>query len=497
MSDPQLFPRISNEDIGETCARFFDVCRRSGCVYRTPGPDGDVLFVTPEDGPRPIRTIDGLMGVLPQLVRVTRPVNQNGTLTDVSGRFSGDELRYIFNSGERKILPVIRATVHQPVVYLKASGTLQVTHPGYNAEPEVFYWQDPSELPIAPSSGVEHLITCFSGVPFADKKQRANIIAYLVASTWLDRSLETPLLSITGNQQNIGKTSLALAVGHILTGSMPTPLDTPRGEEFGKQISTRINEGSRFILVDNIVRRDGRAFNSPQLAKMLTEGYSKRVRVLGQSRTVSQDGVLFAITMNDGKLDTDLSTRSLSVKLFAEKSKPMTPFVRDYAVKYRREIYAELLGLALSMSTVTETDEFSHFRFRQWLSFSLPRIKPHFGELEIGSIDTLDEISQEIFSYGFDRLGAEFTAQQFVSAITQGPINGDNRFPALAERLMACSSNAGRHISAGRLLTQYVDQPGSPAVGRSIALRLLRGARRDEGALYRFEDITPAVEDVA
>ena len=490
MSDPVAFSKRSDEDVALFCRRFYEAGRLSGRLYRSPGPESDLLFVYSESGPRPVSSRESFLGVIPEIVHVTKPKLVDGTWMDVPSRLTKDDLAYLFYSEEKKLLPIIRATVHEPVVYQKASGTLQVTHQGYNPEPEVYYWQDPSSRPIEPAKGLARLSECLSGVPFTSPGHKANAIAYLVGSVFLDRRLESPLLSVTGNLQNIGKSSLAQAIGHVLTGALPAPIDSTKGEEFGKQISTRINEGNRFVFIDNIVRRDGRSFNSPQLAKLLTEGYSKRVRVLGQSRTVSQEGVLFCLTMNDGKLDTDLSTRSLSVQLHAEKSQPMTPFVRDYAIQYRREIYAELLGMALSVSSVMESDEHLHFRFRRWLGLVLPRVRPYFGELAIAPVDSLNEISQEIYAYGVDRLGTEFTAQEFVQAILNSGSNGDCRFPALQERLLACGSNVGRNISGGRILSTYVAQPSSPAHGCVIVLRQVRPSMRNQGAVYTFEGVS-------
>jgi len=490
VSDPVAFSKRSDEDAGEFCRRFYGVARQSGRFYRSVGPSSELLFVYGESGPRPVRTIEALIGVLPEVISVTKPKQVAGTWMDVPSRLSREDLAYLFHSEEKRLLPVIRATVHEPVVYQKASGTLHVTSQGYNEGPEIYYWQDPSSRPIEPARGLARLSECLSGVPFTSPGHKANAVAYLLGSVLLERQVESPLLSITGNLQNIGKSSLAQAIGHILTGSLPSPVDSTKGEEFGKQISTRINEGNRFVFIDNIVRRDGRSFNSPQLAKLLTEGYSKRVRVLGQSRTVSQEGVLFCLTMNDGKLDTDLSTRSLSVQLYAEKSQPMKPYVRDYAMKYRSEIYAELLGLALSVSSVQESGEHLHFRFRRWLDFVLPRVRPYFGDLAIAPVDSLNEISQEVYAYGVDRLNTEFTAQEFVQAILNSGSNGDCRFPALQERLLACGSNVGRNISGGRILSTYVDQPGSPAHGCVIVLRQIKPSMRNQGAVYSFEGVS-------
>jgi len=104
------------------------------------------------------------------------------------------------------------------------------------------------------------------------------------------------------------------------------------------------------LLIDNVKPAAGRVVSSPSIERTITmERYS--FRRIGTSELIEGDNYLqFIITWNGGALSSDLSSRSVYVKLAYEgdPSKRVLPAGRDlldYAREYRNEIVAELLGM--------------------------------------------------------------------------------------------------------------------------------------------------------
>jgi hypothetical protein len=455
------------------------------------GESGNLTLIYPGAGPEPIRNAEHLFGHIPDLVDVIQTrQGRGGEMIDTYSHLTVEEVRWLFCSETMDRLPLLKAVVLEPVIFVGPDGSLSVSKPGFNTAQGVFYHVQPPSKPIEPSESLEHLTTCFSGVPFESPEYRNSILAYLLGAIIFDPAMDPPLLSITGNSRGIGKSSLAQGVGFILTNAIPAPIDSTRGDEFAKQVGTRFAEGSRFIFIDNIVRTNNTSFHNERLASMLTQGYSKRVRQLGYSRSVAQAGTMFCLSMNSGKLDSDLATRSLAVKLYANVSRPMNPYVRDYAMKYRREIYAELLGLALRGPPLTTlTNEHTNFRFRRWLSFVSPRIQKHFGPLAITDVSTLDDLSQELFEYGQDHVGQEFTAEEFLRGVTHSAGGGLPRYPSLSDKFLGIISEKGRTISAGRFLCAHVGHTEFVEPGHGFALDSVREATSKSGGVYIFKEV--------
>jgi len=487
MPRPQ-FRRGLLEPKNEFARRFFGHVAPTLRLFR--GVSGGLTFLHPQEGPQPVNTVESLFGKIPDLVDVveTRPARGQMPEQDVDSALSWDEVRWIYASENMDMLPVLTAAVLEPVVIPKADGSLALSKVGYNPGSGIYYHVPAPRKPLEPSESLVHLTTCFSGVPFADEGWRNNILAWLLSAVVYDPLLESPLLSIDGNNRGIGKSSLAQALGVILTGSAPAPLDASRGDELTKGIGTRFAEGQRFLFIDNLSLTDGKSYRNERLASLLTSGHSKRVRQLGFSRSVSQTGVLVVITFNSGKLDTDLATRALTSKLYSEVSKPMVPYCLHYAMQHRAEIYSELLGLALRGPPITPIDKYPNFRYRRFLAFTAPRIEKHFGNLSISEISVLDDLAQEVFSWGLDHVGEVFGASEFLRAVTHAG-QGLPRYPALSEKFLNIISERGRLVSAGRFLSAHSGHTEFQEPGKGILLSVVKEATKDSGASYRFSEV--------
>ena len=468
----------SCETVEAYCREFYSHARRSGRLYVD--SEGNLMVVDVRQGPRRVLSVDEFGSLVPSIVDV-RKKGEKGK--DYPTLLPRQEYAAIFASRERYTLPAVRSVVFEPVVVPERGSYRCIDRPGYDEPSGVFYWRRDGDSPIRMREGVDHLSRCFSGVPFQAEGDRSNVIAWLLGSIVLDPRMSSPMLVVTGNDRGVGKSSLVQAAGVILTGSIQSPVQ-PSGGEFIKQVSARFLENGRFLPLDNVVTSQGQAFRSPNLARLLTEGWSKRVRVLGQSRSVAQSGVLFALTINSCSLDTDLATRSLMVRLYKEKPSPMIPYCLEYAFDHREEIYGELLWLASQEPTSDAENVHREFRFRTWLRFVWPRVTSFYAPLSISEAQQFDSRVQELIAYAEDHVGKPFTAHDLYKHI----LSRAQEFEGLCEFVFSARGERGHIRRLGSYLSNQVGETLSFEPGQSFRLLEAESSAR-EGKKFVFEEI--------
>lgn len=382
-------------DLDDFAAAVFNHLAATNSFFRKPS-ESNALYYFPDGRSDPIPVDQynfySLLHNLVSFKRWIRP-ETGGDPYLVDCVLEERYVKILYGSRRRQDLPSFEIVLREPAVFLDPAGRPFVSRPGYDDATQTFSLE--SANGFHPLPGVTHLKRCFSGVPFATPRFLANVIAYLLGAIVYSRSIESPLLAITGNQPGIGKTKLASSIGYILTGSEPTPVSW-RGEEMNKQISALFRQGKRFIPLDNVTTKDGEPFQSPELAIHLTSGHSKSVRELGHSRNIGMQGVQFVLTANHCALHEDLAVRALMVRLHREELDVMVPYVLDQAYSFRKEIYGELLALALSTpSTAAKPLEDQFFRFRGWANFVKPRLAADFEPLELAT--GVIELDQDFF----------------------------------------------------------------------------------------------------
>lgn len=463
----------AGEDINQWKERFF----RSLPPHRfLLAEDGSLWYVPKSDPPRPVTSPDHLHGLASGVYRFFRNVkDREGNEREVLSNLTRQEARDLFNCHEPKAatLSTFVSILLEPAVGLDFAGNPFLFSRGYHPENGVFY-QPPKGAPIEPRPGVEHLTRCFSGVPFAGPEYRANLMAWLLGALLFDPRIQSPLLVISGNQPGIGKTATMQACGAVLTGR-PQSYCAARGEEFKKYLSAKYLSGQRFISFDNLVTKKGEPYSNSDLASFLTQPGSKEARILGQSRFISQTGVLFALTANNCRLDEDLTTRALSVKLFQEKTRPMDPYCLQYIADHRREVYGELLHLALSPPGQVSSDRAPFFRFPSWLAFVQPRIEPLFGKLALFEATELDEAVHDLLGWVSERGDIPFTAKELAAQFEHGETPG---FRGLYARF--------GEITPRRLISTHLSKFINGLVGKSIRLV--------DGSTYTLERVSPATK---
>jgi len=315
---------LPGESRRDWATRFFEAAATTHRLFRREG--GGLIHIGP-NGPKILLDHQSFYGVAHSVVEVQQVKSIGNDEKDVSALLGPLEVSVLFESSAQALLPTLRSVVHDPVVVPGATGNRAI-EPGYDPESRLYYYRTPLSVEIKPREGVEHLKACFSAVPFAEEGFRNNLIGWLLGAVYYDHLMDSPFLVVDGNQQGVGKTSCVHAAGRIVTGGQVQAV-SGRGSEFEKQLSTNFLDPSpaaRIFFLDNITTSQGRSFDSSALASLLTQGTSKRVRILGHSRAVTASGTLFAASLNDAKLSQDLSDRSLPVRLYRDVNCPQHPY---------------------------------------------------------------------------------------------------------------------------------------------------------------------------
>lgn len=479
----------TGEDFEGWARRFYTCALLSGRVFRT--TDGNLLVQ--HDGGPPIRVTDPSLFQrhLAPIVKSIRYRNVDGEHVARPCVLDRAQLNMLFGGPAADVLPLVTAVVFDPVVVPQGDGRYAMVAPGFNRGNGVYYYVPSGEPPITPVEGTYHLQRCFSAIPFENPGCFANLVAWLLGGVCLDPKIDPPLFVVSGNQQKVGKSSVIRAAGTIITGVNPNPIAS-QGSEFLKQLSAQFLENSRFVFLDNIVVRGGGSFDNQQLSTLLTQGFSKKIRILGHSRHVSAAGVMVAASLNDAKFVGDLATRILGCSLCAWEDRIHNPYCVHYATEHRRDLYGELLNMAITgVNDPIDDEHHKTLRFRSWLQFVRPRVEPLFGTLAISEAGMFDDITQEIYHLGLDSQrifqGVPFHGHEFVDKIRANAA----RYPALYNRFDSLASDRAREVVAGHILSSRADKPLCLA-GPDITVTLRSATDRHTKTLsYYFEVSEP------
>jgi hypothetical protein len=445
-------PGDSNNEPGAYARRFYQAAANTGRLFRR--PDGTLTCIS-SLGPRRVLRRDEFLALSGDLLNIQRLCGGKNIVSRAD-ILRPQEAAAIFDSEARWELPLLRHIITDPAVAIPNGTPHLVDSPGYDATTEAYYWKAANSRTIKPQDGTEHLERCFSGVPFRDPRYRTNLFAWLVGGIALDE-LWPPMLAVDGNICGVGKTSLVHACAIILIGSTQSSIST--GTDLEKDMGGLFRQEKRFVFFDNVESGRGE-FHSKKLCELLTGGAEKSVRLLGKSTLISQSRVLFALTANNCRLSTDLASRSIPVRLYAETAKHLDPFCVSYADDHRAEIYGELLNLAKNRQDTPLAPKYTKFRCAKWLKRVVPAVTPHFGDLLINRTTDLGGRQQELFGWGHDRLDDHtVTDKTFTAADVYTQISArEEKWKSFSRDILnSPSARSGKHKIAA-FLRETVDQ---------------------------------------
>jgi hypothetical protein len=186
--------------------------------------------------------------------------------------------------------------------------------------------------------------------PFTGDISYANTVALLLTPVVRPAIRgATPLCLLDAPQAGTGKSLLAEIMSLIATGSRAAMMAAPRDdEEWRKQITSTLLDGSSVIVVDNVELPLG----SEALARAITATLWKD-RLLGVMRNVVvPQRAVWVATGNNIQLRGDMARRCYWVRLDAKRARPWmrSGFAHPDLAGYVRENRGELVGALLTMA---------------------------------------------------------------------------------------------------------------------------------------------------
>jgi hypothetical protein len=257
--------------------------------------------------------------------------------------------------------PSLQSIIESPA--LREDGTV-ITIPGYDGPSGLYYAPDPAlilpDIPDQPTAdhidvAIEMLRDIVGDFPFVDDASRANAIAAMLTPVCRPAIRgATPLALFDATTQGTGKTLLSEVASLIVSGREGALFSAPReAEEWRKQLTSVLREGSSIVIIDNVNYR----LDSADLCKALTETIHGD-RILGQTQTINLPvRCTWIATGNNIHLGGDMPRRCYWVRMDAKVPRPFerTGFrhkrLKQYVLAHRGELLAALLVLARSWFT--------------------------------------------------------------------------------------------------------------------------------------------------
>jgi len=257
--------------------------------------------------------------------------------------------------------PPLQSIIESPA--LREDGTL-ITVPGYDEASGLYYAPDPAlilpNIPDQPTPdhidlAVEMVMDIVGDFPFVDAASVANAFASMLTPVCRPAIKgPTPLALFDATTQGTGKTLLSEIVSLIVSGREGALFSAPHAaDEWRKQLTSVLREGSSIVIVDNVNYR----LDSADLCKALTETIHGD-RILGHSQTVNLPvRCAWIATGNNIQLGGDMPRRCYWVRMDAKVPRPFerTGFrhkrLKQYVLAHRGELLAALLVLARSWFT--------------------------------------------------------------------------------------------------------------------------------------------------
>ena len=308
---------------------------------------GALVYLQPGSSPLPI-TESNLPGLLSANLEVRMLQRVDGRVDVVGYEPLPTSLARTFVNSPRvrELLPPLATWAQAPAFTADWRFT---SRRGYHAGNGGIYYDGPE---LTPRPGcTTALETLLRGTPWAASTDKVHFIGALItALTMTHWTTGHPVVAINANKEGSGKSTLAQALGMVMEGRKTRSITfEPYDTEFEKQIATRVEQGERFICVDNVKLR--RPVESAVLERTVTD-FSPNFRRLGSNSAISREhnDLFFCLTMNDTLLGPDMRVRSLPINLRLSEGAHPAGGLRDpkrWLLDHWTDLVEEVAGMVM------------------------------------------------------------------------------------------------------------------------------------------------------
>jgi hypothetical protein len=304
---------------------------------------------------------------------------------------------------------------------------------------------------------------------------KATIIA--AALTLIERSLlpDRPCFFITAGRRGNGKTTTIIMLIVAVTGGRPAAAAwSSNEEERRKALMSYFLYGVPYILWDNIPR--GAQISCPHIEKSCTSAYYSDRKLGGNEMVSTAASTIHFFTGNNIGARGDLASRSLHIRLDADRVDPENrafkhPDPVGWTENHRAEILAALYTILLGNPQLKAArDAEGKTRFKMWWRLvgsavenaaKLAGQELDFEKLFITQEEDDEESASlaDVLDVLVKKWPAQFTASD-VSGMINNPYPNDDE-QTLREYLRpgALPTHVFSAKSVGKLLKQHLDEP--------------------------------------
>lgn len=234
---------------------------------------------------------------------------------------------------------------------------------------KIFYTGRTIETKLNP----KHLRKLLSSFPFESEIDVINTLGLIISLFFIEEFRgQHPSVSIQGDKQNLGKTTLAEVTTLIFQNQLPGSIALTHEEEL-KKTASAITKNNKVVLIDNIKKQGNNqnSISSPMLEASITSP-TLTFRQLGENKVFKRpNNVLFIFTLNAGSFSHDLSTRSIYISLSQNNADRISPGFcpKTYVQNYRDETLGEIKGFieeAMPLKAEDNLDGLFFFKFKKW-----------------------------------------------------------------------------------------------------------------------------------
>jgi hypothetical protein len=263
-----------------------------------------------------------------------------------------------------------------------------------------------SSLPILDRLPL-HVRTLLSGFCFAGPADLANTLAILLTGLLINHFLvqPRPLALVDGNQPSVGKTLLGRVIEVILGGSDTRVIHyTENEEELQKRICAHARDGSRAVLLFDNARTKGGGPVESVVIEANCMAPEICLRLLGRSvNFIRPNDLLWMLTMNCTRVNPDLLSRALPIRLFYDGDPTQRAFALPDPIGYAREhrlaLLGELAGMVIRWNQHGRPEGGRNHRCSYWAKIiggiletaGLPEVLSNLGDAATAFDDALDE----------------------------------------------------------------------------------------------------------